>query len=197
MKKNNGYTLVELIISLAIIAILSGLAFASIGIIHQAKYNEAANTIKNQMSTLWVQTKTTSQAKEQPSAADPSAVAHSVYPLCMLIKKNADDTFSVVYGYDNGTSFVEKDPDEVAATLPKIIKIEYVAKNNGQKHSGATKLVQDSAYNSQNMVDEVLIEFNKTDGSVIYGAGTYNIIYNDRVVASVYLDSVTGKHYIK
>ena len=43
----------------------------------------------------------------------------------------------------------------------------------------------------------MIIEFNKSNGSVRYGAGTYEIVYNNKVVATVYLDADTGNHYVK
>lgn len=192
MKKNKGYTLIEVIIVLAIMAVLAGLSFVSLGVMHQAKYNAAANTINNEMSTLWMQTKTMSQPKEQTSK--PGASAKEKYPICMQIKRNADKSYSIIYGYDSGTAFEEKVAGEVSSTIPKILNIEFIAKDPTKEHPTNTFVAEGS---SSNVIDSMLIEFNKADGSVKYGAGTYNIIYSDRTVVSIYLDSVTGKHYIK
>ena len=45
LKRNEGYTLVEMIIVIAIIAILSAAAMVTISIIHNAKAKEAASTL--------------------------------------------------------------------------------------------------------------------------------------------------------
>lgn len=192
--KNKGYTLIEVIIVIGIMAVLSALAFVSLNIIHKAKYNSAADLLNNQMSTLWVQTKTISQAKEQTSFAT-STSAKAMYPLCMQIQKESNGTYSLIMGYDKGAGFEAKADTTVEAerfstkTLPKIIKLQYIS-DMPAKHNT-------TSLDSNNMVNTLLIEFNKADGSVKYGGGTYNIMYKDRIVVSIYLDSVTGKHYIK
>lgn len=47
LKRNEGYTLVEMIIVIAIIAILSAAAMVTISIIHNAKAKEAASTLED------------------------------------------------------------------------------------------------------------------------------------------------------
>lgn len=195
MKKNKGYTLVELIIVIAIMAIMTGVAFVTLNVIHQAKYTTAITTLENEISTLWIKTKAISQGSVQttPSSAD----AKSIYPLGMLISENKDSSddvrdgsYEVILGYYDGTSFI---PKEVTAVLTDIIDIKYTAPSSdtGQKHTVLTK------ENTNNYNETVFIQFNKSDGSVRYGAGTYEIYYNDDSVGAVYLDPVTGNHYVK
>lgn len=191
MKKNHGYTLIEMIIVIAIIVIVSGMSFVTIGIIKQAKCNAAANTLSNQIGSLLVKTRALSEAKV--SSTDPNKA-----PLCMKIQYNdsdvtfADGTFakagsySLILGYDNGTTFVEKTADTVETTLPNIITINYITTD--RESCGIAGLDT-----SKNMI----IEFNKSNGSVRYGAGSYEIVYNNNVVATVYLDATTGNHYVK
>ena len=57
MKKNKGYTLIEMIIVIAIMAILTAVAFVTLGVIHQAKCNAAVNSLDNQIGSLWIKTK--------------------------------------------------------------------------------------------------------------------------------------------
>jgi len=204
MKKNKGYTLVEMLIVIAIMAIVSGMAFVTIGIVYQAKYNAAIDTLNSQMDSLWIKTKALSQGKVQVDGADQisdKTKVEAVYPLCMRIKENtADDdvrdgSYEVSIGYYDVSKdkFVEK---EKVATLTDIININYNAAKDEQKHpknATPTKANGDT-YSS---TSEVYIEFNKSDGSVRYGAGTYEIIFNDRVVGTVYLDAMTGNHYAK
>lgn len=181
MKKNKGYTLVELIIVIAIIAVLAAASFVTIGIIKQAQYNTAATTISDQMGSLLVKTK---------ALSDPSNE-----PLCMAIQYNAASrtyadgnvakagSYSIVLGHNTGSGFVEKVTDTAEATLPNFITITYAPTSTAQKASFASDT-------------NFIIQFNKSDGSVKYGAGRYDIIYNGNTVASIYLDAVTGNHYV-
>lgn len=181
MKNNKGYTLIEMVIVIAIMAILTGVSVVTIGVIKEAKVNAAINTIENQMSSLWIKTKALSQSKVQSSPL--SSGEAGTYPLCMMIEKNTDDSddvkdgsYQLILGYEAGSGFVDK---EVVATLTDYISIVYT----------------DSA--GVELTDSIVIQFNKSNGSVVKGAGTYNIIYNDKVFGTIYLDGVTGNHYIK
>lgn len=184
MKKNNGYTLVELIIVIAIMAILSGMSFVTINIIKQARYNAAISTLSNQMGSLLVKTRALSEAKDGP--------------LCMKIQYNEDEvnlsdgtylrpgSYTLTLGYHNGTSFVEKESGKIEASLPNIVKLKYTSDDK-------TSCDIAGLDESNNMI----IEFDKATGGVRYGAGSYQVIYNGRVVGTVNLDATTGNHYIK
>ena len=47
MKENEGYSLIEMIIVIAIIAVMSAAAMVTISIIHNAKAKEAASTLED------------------------------------------------------------------------------------------------------------------------------------------------------
>lgn len=207
MKKNSGYTLIELIIVIAIMAILSGMAFVTLGIIKQAKCSAAAAELDNQMASIWIKTKALSQSKTQSvsTSSEPSAK----YPLCAVIKKNSDSTddikdgkYEILLGYDNGSEFILK---ESLTALDSIIEVKYDetdAKNASQntKKFSTIDYSVDSTRGADTGTDidkAYVIEYSKTDGSVSYGAGRYEIRYNNKTVANVYLDSVTGNHYVK
>ena len=186
MKKNQGYTLIEVIIVIAIIVILAGMSFVTLGIIKQAKATEAAETLDNQIGSLLVKTKAISDAKKNV--------------LCMKIMYNDSDvtysdgtyakdgSYSIFLGYDENVTgvFSAEKSDIPEATLPDIIKIKYTSA------SGGSAITLGDGTNT-----DVVIEFNKSNGSVRYGAGTYEIVYNDNTVATVVLDETTGNHYIK
>ncbi len=194
MKKNQGYTLIELIIVLAIIAILSAVSFVTIGIIRQAQYNAAASTLSNQMGSLLVKTKAVSEAKTDP--------------LCMYIHKYSDTvtlddgkviregSYVLILGYDTGSGFVVKNTGNAFSETDTSIQVEDVLTN-----------IITIKYNSTDTdacgiaglddTDNMIIEFVKSNGSVRYGAGSYEIIYNNRTVATVKLDKTTGNHYLK
>lgn len=199
MKKNKGYTLIEMIIVIAIMAILSGVALVTLNIINEAKYNAAVNELNNQMSSLWIKTKALSQGKNQTSATgtDPQ----NKYPLAMLIHKNTDSSddvrngsYELFLGYvDDAGAFVRKNdmqgnPEE-PVILTNLISIKYTGDAN-QSHPTLTTEKDGSA-------EQVLVQFNKSDGSVKYGAGTYDIMFKERTVATVYLDYITGNHYVQ
>lgn len=193
MKKNKGYTLIEMLIVIAIMAILSGVAFVTLGVMRQAKYNASISAFQTQLSNLWIQTKAISQSKVQ---ASPTSSENSAkYPLCMIVTLNEDDTddvrngsFVVKSGYNLGSDF---DENEDLTTLTHLVKIKYTPTNSKQVHDKTN--LDGSGY----IAGDLIIQYNKSDGSVKYGAGTYDFYYNDRVVGTVHLDSVTGNHYVK
>ena len=204
-KKNKGYTMIEMIIVIAIMAILSGMAFVTLGIIQQAKCNAAATSLDSQIGSLWIKTKALSQGKTQTVAT--SSEKGAKYPLSMLIRKNDDasddirDGSYVIYlGYSDGSSFYEKERCEV---LPNVVSLKYTptpGKDAEQKVTTLSMLVHTDGSSetiATGETDGFLISFNKSDGSVNHGAGTYEIIYNDETIVSIYLDSITGNHYAK
>ncbi|MDE6434254.1 MAG: prepilin-type N-terminal cleavage/methylation domain-containing protein [Lachnospiraceae bacterium] len=186
MKQNKGYTLVEVIIVIAIMAILSGMSFVTLGVIKQAKCNTAVQNLNDQIASLLVKTKAVSEAKDEK--------------LCLLIRQNtagavtyADgttakkNTFSVILGTEDGVSFTEKEADTAEVTLTELVTIDYTPSDSAQlcPVSG----VDQSSY--------MIIEFNKANGSVRYGAGDYKFIYNGLTIATVHLDAATGSHKVK
>lgn len=56
-RKNKGYSLVEMIIVLAIIAIVAGVSLLSITLIHSARAKEAAVTVDSEIATLITKSK--------------------------------------------------------------------------------------------------------------------------------------------
>ena len=55
--KNQGYTLVEMIVVIAIIAVVAGLSFISVTLIHSAKAKNASTTVDSEVSTLITKSK--------------------------------------------------------------------------------------------------------------------------------------------
>lgn len=193
--KNKGYTLVEMIVVLAIIAILSGLSFVTLGIINQARYNSAAETLSEQMGSLLVKTKALSKAEKDTT--------------CMVIVKTTASpvsrnigTYSLILGKDtarNGASVVLETDPAIEATLPKIL--DQVAYTPAPDASQQSALIGTTVTNVNSNITQGEIvgylEFNKSNGSVRYGAGAYSLYYQGRVVATVHLDASTGNHYVK
>lgn len=185
MMKNKGYTLVEVVIVVAIMAILGGVSFMTIGIIRESKCQSGTNTLNNQISSCLVRTKAVSKATNG-----------SDNPLCMVIKKRSDNAYAVMAGYIYGNTVKDSsgndlDPDTDAnceAILPKeIVNIKYICSTS------------DTSQQFPN--DEMVIQFVKSEGSTCYGGGKYEIYAgkadNQKLYATIYLDPVSGKHYIE
>lgn len=92
-KKNAGYSLVELIIVLAIMAILSGAAMLTLSSVNNARASSAKETFNQALSTL--QTMTKSQDAD--------------YAM-MLVK--IDNDFYIRYGTYDGTNFSQNGDEE-------------------------------------------------------------------------------------
>lgn len=183
MKQNKGYTLVEVIIVIAIMAILSGMSFVTLGVIKQAKCNTAIQNLNDQIASLLVKTRALSEAKNER--------------LCLLIRKNTggevtyadgttakQNTYSVILGTENGTAFLEKEVDVAEATLTDLVTISYTPADATQECPASG-------------TDEMIIEFNKSNGSVRYGAGDYTFTYNGMTIGTVHLDATTGNHKVE
>jgi len=203
MKKNSGYTLIEFIIVLAIMAVLSGMAFVTLGIIKEAKCSAAASELDNQMASIWIKTKALSQSRKQSTSS--SDIPSAKYPLCAMIKKNTDSAdnvkdgkYEILLGYDNGDTFILK---ESLTALDSIIEVTYDKSATATVKTFTTIDYTADSTKSSDMTTDIdkafVIEFNKADGSVTYGAGTYHIKYNGKLKADVYLDGMTGNHYLK
>lgn len=178
MMKNKGYTLVEMVIVIAIMGILAGLSVVTFSIVDEARCSAAVNTLNNQMSSCLIQTK---------------AVSSLDKPMCMVIKKrSSDNSYVVMKGTLDGTSVsgvADTADEKCEAILPKqISKITYTPSSSGQMHADASS-------------DQMVIQFVKSDGSVCYGAGQYDLYTKkggtERIYASIYVDPVSGKHYVK
>ena len=56
-KNDHGYTLVEMIIVIAIIAVVAGMSLISITLIHSARAKEASVTVDSEIATLITKSK--------------------------------------------------------------------------------------------------------------------------------------------
>lgn len=173
---NKGYSVVEMVIVIAIIAILSAVGFLTINIVYGAKVSSAKNTLNSQLSYLSNMTK----------AQDPNLTAWLYYD-------DTDDVYKIEYGLYDGYTFT-KNTSQDPVTFADAILIYYT----------------DEAGN-RSVIDTPgrFIKFNKSDGAVLVGAGTYDIIKNPRhiepassdgsesVAVSIVLNKSTGSHFAK
>lgn len=178
---NKGYSVVEMVIVIAIIVILSAVGFLTINIVYGAKVSSAKNTLNSQMSYLSNMTK----------AQDPGLAAWLYYD-------DTADVYKIKYGIyvssgGGGYSFTanaSQDP----VTFSDSILIYYTDDAGNKDVIGTAGR---------------FIQFNKSDGAVLVGSGTYDIIKNPRhvhpdnasgneaVATSIVLNKSTGSHFAK
>lgn len=176
-RKNAGYSLVELVIVLGIIAVLSGLAAVTISAITTARATSAKESFNEELSTL--QTMTKSQDKDS----------------AILVEK-VDGKYQLTYGIFSGNKaasadFADKtkftaDSSKDVVVLDRV-KIMYAASSSDT----AKELTE------VNPSGIMIIMFDKADGRVLSGSGiyTFNKDRSDNSVGRVTLNKTTGSHY--
>lgn len=176
-RKNAGYSLVELVIVLGIIAVLSGLAAVTISAITTARATSAKESFNEELSTL--QTMTKSQDKDS----------------AILVEK-VDGKYQLTYGTFSGNKaasadFADKtkftaDSSKDVVVLDRV-KIMYAASSSDT----AKELTE------VNPSGIMIIMFDKADGRVLSGSGiyTFNKDRSDNSVGRVTLNKTTGSHY--
>ena len=190
-KGNKGYSFVELIIVIAIMAILAAASLITVGIVNNARASAVATELDSQIGALLNTTKA-----QSPTEA-----------LYIQVMSNANNFGKSSYSYSTGSMVVTSNtasdfsmntsikPYDTTSWFNNKVVIEYVPENTNQ---------QITEYSSD--PSKIIIQFNKSDGSVRKGAGRYIIHkrvnnsmsdYSGDVVATVYLNASTGNHYIK
>lgn len=115
LKENNqGYSLVEVIICIAIMAILSGLAGVTLSAINTSKATSAKEAFDEELSALQVRVK---------SQSPDNAIK--------IVREG--DRYAIYYGTckkDDGSDFVANNPDKADKTLEKV-NITYAEKVGG------------------------------------------------------------------
>jgi prepilin-type N-terminal cleavage/methylation domain-containing protein len=166
--KNKGYSLVEMLIVIAIMAVLSGLSAVSVNLISKAKCQDAVQSFDSQLSNLWLQTKST---------------AGSQKIMYMELEKNATGScYQVTIYEDTGsakeTTVLEGNPERSRKCRVRI----YYREKETDSYVEITSSKK--------------IKFDKSTGAVLEGAGEYKFTdLSGKKVASVYLNEMTGNHY--
>lgn len=172
MKKNKGYTLIEMIIVIAIMAILAGLSAVSLSLMSKGKEQEAVTTFNSQLNSIMLKTKAIGTAQKNMYA---------------VFKESTDNNY-LLEVYDKDASGTVKLKDSVLLKRwSKYITITYTSEGTDQIQSG----YGDSSTG-------FYIMFDKSTGAVLKGAGSYTFKNKKGdTVATIYLDPATGNHYIK
>ncbi len=186
LKNNNsGYTLVEMIIVLAIIAVLSMAAGISITLINSAKAKEASVTFDSEVATLITKSKNTVCTYDADS--DGIAEMHEDYVHCLRVYKDGDIYYVMRGYYDvaNDTyifnSTTDSNNNGKGKSLTSYVRVTYTS-------TGGTEAdIDDSG---------VIIRYGR-NGGCIEGDGTYNFYKrNGNMVANVILRK-NGSHELR
>ena len=187
ISKNKGFSLVEMIIVLAIVAVMSTMALISINVIRSAKAKDAASVFDSEVATL--KTKAKGMGVDVNKDGKLSDDELKLY-YCIKIYKDGD-TYYLCTGYTNvesvSTSFVStsKNNDGKGRNLSTYVKIKYT----GKLVSG-TEVTDKEPGDDENAF---YIVFNKR-GECVYGVGEYEFFKpNGRTVARKYIRA-NGSH---
>lgn len=173
---NAGYSLVEMIIVLAIVAVVSAMAIVSITMIHSAKAKEAAVTFDSEVSTL------ITKSKNMNCDVNPN------YSFCLKIYKDGDGKYYIQKGY-----YYDPTP---GATTTYIFDSTTDPLNDGKgtclSSYVSVKYIQTGSATEED-VSTIYIRYDRK-GMCIEGDGTYRFYKrNGTMVASVYLRK-NGSH---
>ena len=190
MKENKGYSLVEMIIVIAIIAVLSAAAMVTITLINSAKTKEAAVTIDSEISALVAKAK--SQIPTFDDGGTEGVKQHKDYYYAVAIYKSGNNYY-VANGYYKEVSgkkiFQTFDADNANSGKGKSISskvtISYVPDS---KYSGAMSDTDTFALTADSGKKWV-IAYDR-EGRCVSGVGTFEI---NKASDNSTLDSISIK----
>lgn len=195
---NKGYSLVEMIITIAIIAIMTGISFVTVTMINSAKAKDASVTFESELSDMI--TKTKNQVCIVNGKSKPS------FSTCMMIYKADDGRYYVKRGYYNpaGSGLSETDASTVNMDAQYIfINEENVNDGKGKGLSSRVKITyRDNTVSGS--TDQTIEYTDKADdkqyivydrnGKCIEGYGVYKFYKkNGNVIADVTIQK-NGSH---
>jgi len=179
-EQNKGYSLVEMIIVIAIIVLVSSLSLVSVTLIHSARAKDAAIKFDNEVATLIAKAK--SQTPPATNPADPTTMGE----YALKVYKSGERYF-VAQGILRASGTFEADPDNVVS-LSSYVTIRYTGTNS-----------EGEDFNNDEIEDgdrAVIIRYNKR-GICLDGVGTYSFYKkNGNLVANDFLRK-NGSHESK
>jgi prepilin-type N-terminal cleavage/methylation domain-containing protein len=193
-RKNQGYSLPELIIVIAIIMILSAMSLVTFRSVENAKYKQSVSTFESELTTL-----------RSSTMAQDSSMAMLLY-YHEHTSTDGDNNKSGYYikrGYvDSSGDFHPLSQDAGENTPPSdnanLLDASYYS------YSGVTNPVKvmtkgSILYNGTAIdANGVVIHYNKSDGSIdaANGSGKFTFLEaNDSIIANVNIVSATGVYF--
>lgn len=193
---NKGYSLIELVITMAIIVVLTGVAVVTMSMIGSARAKEAAVNFDSELADL------VSRSKSQVCLIDN--VSHPELNFCLKIYKS-DGKYYAKKGYYNSKATsdltVVMKPGDVFDSKYKYYFVEGENGNNdlGTGFSSKVKITYTGDSGTENEIDEngVYIVYSRS-GRCIDGAGRYDFYKksNDGQVAYIQINK-NGSHQSK
>lgn len=185
---NRGYSFIEMLIVLAILAIMSAMALVTWNSVSKARYQKAVSSFESELDTLRIQT-----------MAQDKNMAFKIY-----YQSDYEDRFGneigayiIKRGYvDDAGIFQEVDKTH---TDPALVSDYYDYRGVSDpvflmKEGTITYALSGAG----TAIDEngVIVQYKKSDGSVLQGSGTFGFVTKKGdIVADVNLVRVTGKYY--
>lgn len=191
MKKNEGYSLVEMIIVIAIIAVMSGAAMVTIAIIHNAKAKEAASTFEDVLA------ETQSNAKGKMCVIDGTQYPDYRFAVAVF-KKGSKYYVQEGYYKGNGAAFDNKNSYDFehtkdlrngkAISFSAYVSVKY-------KASGETDERQIGLLDSEGSGGAPVYIVYDRQGMCVYGSGELSFYRNskDTLLSTVVLNK-NGSH---
>lgn len=177
LNENKGYSLAEMIIVIAIIAILTSIAVVTIGVMHSAKAKEASMTFESRLQDILIKSKGQMAVKKDGSKFIDSTTGEEItnykYALRLYEKDDSiylqnvicygtDSQFTAANGYKFDSAMYSADECENTPAdgtgLSTYVYVKYISPAGGT----AVDVDADGNY----------IVFNK-DGYCVTGYGTY------------------------
>ena len=172
-KNNKGYSLVEMIICIAVIAILSGVAMVTVSLIHSAKAKEASVSFTSELSDIAIKSKNQIvMIKDE----DDNIVKYPDYSYCLKLYKT-DGRFYIKKGYYN--------PDGTDDST-KYVFVSGENPNNdlGISLSSRVNITFTDSTGTEADVDEAYIAYDRK-GRCSLGYGRYSFYNKKGLIAEV------------
>ena len=174
-RSDKGYSLVEMIIVLAIIALVATMALISVSVIHSAKAKDAASTVDAELATLITRSKNMNSDEEG-------------WDYAARIYKDGS-IFYYQKGYYNPETNAYKWSDRVSLT--SYVDVRYAANKAVPDGDASEQKVEE-----MNSGNGLYIRFSK-NGTCVEGAGDIRFCKrNGNVVANVYIRK-NGSHQLR
>ena len=196
--KNKGYSLIEMIITIAIIAILATIATVSVTIIHSARAKDSALKLDAQVAQLI--TKNKNMTVEMDDLSDP---LHPKKINCnnglMIYHEDERYKISEVYVKPDGKYLTDASNDPILGetiTLPKTVEVEF--EGTYISFLNAVSFDRSGGYHPATIggTGPVCIVFDRR-GECKSGYGTYSFKKNNGNVVSKVTIRKNGSHEVR